>query len=182
MTAGGRTPEELETLLEDALLMRDAEALTPLFEDASVLVAGQRPQLLRGPGEIARAARLLWAHPRGYLAGPRRVFQARDTALLLGDGVINVARRGADGSWRYAISVLHDGHAETHMLTPQVTPMSTTRSASLSTSTSATSATTTPMASCPPSPTTSSTTSPGSPGGPQRGNAAVRAFLQPPAC
>ena len=46
MTAGGRTPEELETLLEDALLMRDAEALTPLFEDASVLVAGQRPQLL----------------------------------------------------------------------------------------------------------------------------------------
>jgi hypothetical protein len=37
VTAGGRTPEELETLLEDALLMRDAAALTPLFEDASVL-------------------------------------------------------------------------------------------------------------------------------------------------
>ena len=72
MTAGGRTPEELETLLEDALLMRDAEALTPLFEDAGVLVAGRRPQLLRGPREIARAARLLWDQPRGYLAGPRR--------------------------------------------------------------------------------------------------------------
>ena len=59
MTAGGRTPEELETLLEDALLMRDAEALTPLFEDASVLVADQWQQLLRGPGEIVRAAPLL---------------------------------------------------------------------------------------------------------------------------
>jgi hypothetical protein len=41
--------------------MRDAEALTPLFEDASVLITGQRPQ-------------------------------------LLGNGVINVARRAADGS------------------------------------------------------------------------------------
>jgi hypothetical protein len=113
VTAGGRTPEELETLLEDALLMRDADALTPLFEDAGVLVAGRRPQLLRGPREIARAARLLWDQPRGYLAGPRRVFQARDTALLLGDGVINVARRGVDGSWRYAISILDDGHTQT---------------------------------------------------------------------
>jgi hypothetical protein len=113
MTAGGRTPEELETLLEDALLMRDAQALTPLFEDSSVLVAGQSPQQVRGPGEIVRAAWLLCQHQRGYLAGPRRVFQARDTALLLGDGVINVARRGPDGSWRYAICVLHDDQAPT---------------------------------------------------------------------
>jgi len=50
---------------------------------------------------------------RLYLASPRRVFQARDTALLVGDGVINVARRGPDGSWRYAISVLRDGQAPT---------------------------------------------------------------------
>jgi hypothetical protein len=35
--------------------------------------------------------------------------QARDTALLPGDGTINVARTGPDGSWKYAISVLHDG-------------------------------------------------------------------------
>jgi hypothetical protein len=34
MTAGGQTPEELETLLEDALLMHDAAALAQLFEDA----------------------------------------------------------------------------------------------------------------------------------------------------
>ena len=43
MTVGGQTPKELETLLEDALFMRDAAALGPLFEDASVLVVGHRP-------------------------------------------------------------------------------------------------------------------------------------------
>jgi ketosteroid isomerase-like protein len=109
MTAGGQTPEELETLLEDAVLMRDAEALAQLFEDASVLVAGPGPRQIHGPGEIAEVAEELWQHQAGYLAGPRRVLQARDTALLLGDGIINVARRGPDGSWKYAISVLHDG-------------------------------------------------------------------------
>ena len=112
MTAGGQTPEELETLLEDALLMHDAAALAQLFEDAGVLVTSHG-QPIRGPRQIARAARLLWQQQRGYLAGPRRVFQARDTALLLGDGVINVARRSTDGSWRYAISVLHDSQTRT---------------------------------------------------------------------
>jgi ketosteroid isomerase-like protein len=112
MTAGGQTPEELETLLEDALLMHDAAALAQLFEDASVLVPGHGQQI-RGPAQIAGAAGLLWQQQCGYLADPRRVFQARDTALLLGDGVINVARRGPDGSWRYAISVLYDSHTPT---------------------------------------------------------------------
>jgi hypothetical protein len=77
-----------------------------------VLVAGHGPQQIRGPGEIV-SAWLRWQHPRGYLADPRRVFQARDSALLLGDGVINVARRGPDGSWRYAICVLHNGQTPT---------------------------------------------------------------------
>jgi hypothetical protein len=49
----------------------------------------------------------LWRHEPVYLADRRCVYQARDTALVLGDGVINVARRGRDGSWKYAISVLH---------------------------------------------------------------------------
>lgn len=112
MTAG-QTPEELETLLEDALLMHDAEALAQFFEDASVLVTGGQPQQVRGPGKIVGAAWLLWQQQHGYLASPRRVFQAGDTALLVGNGVINVARRGPDGSWRYAISVLRDGQAPT---------------------------------------------------------------------
>ncbi|WP_248965436.1 hypothetical protein [Sphaerisporangium perillae] len=109
MTVGGQTPEELETLLEDALLLRDAEAVAGLFDGGSVLVTGQPAQQIRGPDEIPRVAALLWQHQRGYVAHPRRIFQARDTALLLGDGVINVARRGHDGSWRYAISILRDG-------------------------------------------------------------------------
>jgi hypothetical protein len=114
MTAGGQTPEDLETMLEDALLMRDAAALAGLFEDAGVLVTSHGPEQIRGPGQIIRSARLLWEHQPGYLAGPRRVFQARNTALLLGDGVINVARRGPDGAWRYAISILNDQQGPVH--------------------------------------------------------------------
>ncbi|SRR6266487_958296 len=87
MTAGGQTPEELQTLLQDALLLRDAEALAQLFDDAGVLVAGHGRQQIRGPGEIV-SAWLRWQHQRGYLADPRRVFHVRDTALLLGDGVV----------------------------------------------------------------------------------------------
>jgi hypothetical protein len=109
MTAGGQTPEELETLLEDALLLRDAEAVAGLFDGGSVLVTGQPAQQIRGPDQIPLVAALLWQHQHGYLAHPRDVIQARDTALLLGEGVINVARRGDDGSWRYAISVFRDG-------------------------------------------------------------------------
>src|SRR5947209_14216152 len=106
MSAGGQTPEELETLLEDALLLCDAEALAGLFEDGSILVAGSGAQPTCGREEILRVASLLCQRQPGYLADPRRVLQARDTALLLGDGVVNVARRGQDGSWRYAIAVL----------------------------------------------------------------------------
>jgi hypothetical protein len=40
--------------------------------------------------------------------------QARNTALLPGDGVINVARRGPDGAWRHAISVLTGQQAPGH--------------------------------------------------------------------
>jgi len=67
MTAGGQTPEELQTLLQDALLLRDAEALAQLFDDAGVLVAGHGRQQIRGPGEIV-SAWLRWQHQRGYLA------------------------------------------------------------------------------------------------------------------
>jgi hypothetical protein len=98
MTVGGQTPKELATLPEDALLMRDAAALAPLLEDASVLVAGHRPQQIRGPGDIARAAPLLWQHQRAYLADPRRVLQAPTLRYRSATGVIHVARRGPDGS------------------------------------------------------------------------------------
>jgi hypothetical protein len=103
---GGDTPEELGTLLEDAFLLRDAEAVARLFEDGSLLVIGEGSRQVRGREAILRAASLLCHHGCGYLADPRRVFQTRDTALLVGEGVMNVARRGQDGSWRFAISML----------------------------------------------------------------------------
>lgn len=103
--AGGETPEELETLLEDALLLRDAAAVARLFEDGGTLVAGEGSQAVRGRDAILQAASLLCHDGRGYLADPRRVLQTRDIALLIGDGVIHVARRGEDRSWRFAISM-----------------------------------------------------------------------------
>jgi Domain of unknown function (DUF4440) len=103
---GARTPEELETLLEDAFVLRDGEALAPLFEAGAVLAPGDGPRVTRGRAAIARAAAALWARDRAYVAAPWRVLQARDTALVVGRWGIHVVRRGRDGAWRYAISLL----------------------------------------------------------------------------
>ena len=107
MNPGARTPEELESLYEDAFLLRDRQALVELFEDGGVLaVADGEPPEARMEEAIARLATEVWAADRAYLAEPRRVVQARDTALVLGARGVNVVRRGSDGAWRYAISVL----------------------------------------------------------------------------
>ena len=102
---GGQTPEELETLLEDAVLLSDAGAVAGLFQPGGMLVMGGGPQL-RGRGQIREAAAALCLHRPGYLAEPRRVLQVRDVALLIGPDVVNLARRGDDGTWRYEICVL----------------------------------------------------------------------------
>jgi hypothetical protein len=106
MGDGARTPEELETLLEDAFLVRDGAALAGLFEEGAVLVERDGLRAARGGGEIARAAELLWAGERTYVADPQRVLQARDTALVVAERGINVLRRGSDGAWRYAIALV----------------------------------------------------------------------------
>jgi len=105
MRPGARTPEELETLFEDAFIVRDARALILLFEEGAVLVAGGGLHEARGGKEIARAATAMWGRDRTYVADWRRVLQVRDTALVVGWG-INVLRRGRDGDWRYAISLM----------------------------------------------------------------------------
>ena len=61
MRPGARTPEELESLLEDAFLTRDAEALREMFDEGAVLIAGARRQEARGRGAIGRLASSLWA-------------------------------------------------------------------------------------------------------------------------
>ena len=94
MTAGARTPEELDTLLEDAFLQRDRAALEDLFDDGAVLmdvdgvptngreaigrtlaeswdrrVHLRRAHAARAAGPRHRAGRRRCRHPR---AAPRR--------------------------------------------------------------------------------------------------------------
>src|SRR5215217_3350016 len=105
VTSGARTPEELETLFEDALLVRDHQVLTALFQSGATLVmGGQEP--VRGGEAIAHAALATRNGIGAYVADPRRVLLARNSALVVTDRGVNVMHRGDDGAWRYAI-VLH---------------------------------------------------------------------------
>jgi ketosteroid isomerase-like protein len=106
MSQGARTPEELEALFEDAFVSRDAEAISAMFTEGALLAVGEEPHAARGAEEIGRLATVLWEGDRTYVAEPRRVLQARDTALVLADAAVNVVRRGGDGTWRYAIALL----------------------------------------------------------------------------
>jgi Domain of unknown function (DUF4440) len=91
--------------LEDAFVVHDPQALAQLFQPSAMLVTDRLPEA-RGRRRIAQVAAQLWESERSYLADPRRVLQVRDTALVLAGRATNVARRGDDGSWRYAISLL----------------------------------------------------------------------------
>lgn len=101
MPEGAHTPEELETLLEDATLVRDRDALGRLFEADALLVSGS----VSARGEsIAPLVEGLWARDFTYVAQPRRVLQARGTALVIARDAISVVRRDASHCWRYAIT------------------------------------------------------------------------------
>src|SRR5829696_2967538 len=105
VTSGARTPEELERLFEDALLVRDHKVLTALFESGATLVMSS-DEPVRGGEAIARAALASRNGIGAYVADPRRVLLARNCALVVTDQGVNVMHRGDDGAWRYAI-VLH---------------------------------------------------------------------------
>jgi hypothetical protein len=105
MRPGAQTPEELETLFEDAFVTRDRQAVAQLFEDGAVLRAGGAEA--RGGEQIRDLVGELWERNVTYLADPLRVLQARDSALVLARGGINVVRRGRDGVWRYTIALLN---------------------------------------------------------------------------
>lgn len=47
----------------------------------------------------------------GHLADPRRLLRSGDTALIVGPQAINVVRRGPNGRWRYAISLVETDHS-----------------------------------------------------------------------
>jgi hypothetical protein len=105
MLAGARTPEELDSLLEDAFVLRDRAVFGALFEEGAVLAEGRGLEA-HGGEAIGRALVELWARGRTYVACPRRVLRSRDTALVVADAGIHVLRRGGDGAWRAAISLL----------------------------------------------------------------------------
>lgn len=102
---GARTPEELDTLFEDALLVRDGATLAALFADGAVFVAGDGPPT-RGGEAITGLALALWDGDRSYVADPRRVVAVRDLALIVAERTSSVVRRGHDGTWRYVIAVV----------------------------------------------------------------------------
>lgn len=104
------TPEDLETLFEDALTLGDPVALAALFDEDAVLIAGNAWPA-HGDAEIVRLALAVWAAEHCYIAAPLYVVQARDLALVVGTHGINVARRGRDGGWRYAIVFTSINHA-----------------------------------------------------------------------
>ena len=104
MSAAARTPEDLEMLLEDAFVLRDAHALAALFDPASVLVRVADGDVRRWTMHDLAAG--LWPAGATYYSGRRRIVQAADTVLVTAAAAANVMRRGRDGSWRYAICLL----------------------------------------------------------------------------
>ena len=125
---GGHTPEELETLFEDALLLRDHQALAALFETEATLMRGDE-RAVRGSEAIARVALATSDGMGVYVADPRRVLLARDIALVVMDHGVNVMRRGDDGAWRYAIvlQVLEESNGTEETMTQETIPMQTLR-------------------------------------------------------
>lgn len=99
---GADIPEELGTMLEDACIAQDLDAVARLFEGGAVLALPDAA--VTAPGDIGRAGTGL----RAELAAPSRVVQAGDLALSVGS-CIGVMRRGTDRAWRYAILVGTEG-------------------------------------------------------------------------
>lgn len=79
MSGGAQTPEELDTLFEDTLVLRDGQALAALFEDRAVLVM-ERQEQARGGAAIARLALARWSGERTYIVNPQCVVQTYDLA------------------------------------------------------------------------------------------------------
>ena len=116
--ATARSPEELSTQLEDALLVGDRRGVAELFDERAVLAPHDADVDVRGSEAIAMFAAARWGADRRYLGQVRRVVQAGDTAAVVVDWSltargthdrgrsVDVLRRGSDGAWRYLISLM----------------------------------------------------------------------------
>lgn len=106
MITGARSPEDLETSLEDAFLLRDASALAALFEREGRLATADPRGEATGRADIVALADSLWSQGRTYVSHLEHVVQARQTALVFTRDSTSVMHRRADGTWRYAICLL----------------------------------------------------------------------------
>lgn len=91
--AGAGSPEELDALLEDALIA-DPGGVAELFEDRGVVVVGA---VVRS----AAAATTIGPH----LAGGRTVSVSADLCVVVGGRSVAVCRRGPATGWRIAVFV-----------------------------------------------------------------------------
>jgi hypothetical protein len=96
---GAASPEELETLLEDAVLLGDGAAVTDLFESAGVLVVGHGPA-------VDRRLALDVLRRQSFVASVRSVTVVRDVAVVVGDRTVTVSCRSRDHGWRLLAMVV----------------------------------------------------------------------------
>lgn len=97
------TPEELEALLEDAVLMGDRSAVAHLCAEEALLYESGDCTERHGGQAIADHAVSTWIGTDAYLAAPSRVLQARDIALVVTPEGVNVVRREVGGAWKLVI-------------------------------------------------------------------------------
>lgn len=92
------SPEELEMLLEDAVLLGDEAAVGSLFDAGAVLITGPR---IAGPEQaLAELSKL------GYVASTRTVSVRHDAAVVVGDHAVNVSFRAPDGAWLLVATIV----------------------------------------------------------------------------
>ena len=106
MGQGANTPEELDALMEDAVVLRSGGSVAALFEEGGLLAVGTGAHPAWGERQIARAAAAIWEGATTYVSEPRRVLQGRDTALVVAAGALHVTSRAPDGRWRLAVSLV----------------------------------------------------------------------------
>jgi hypothetical protein len=92
------SPEELETLLEDALLLHDGAAVAALFSSGVVIASPD------GLHEGVRARDVL--SERGYVASARPPRLVGGVALGAGRDAVTVSCRGPDRGWQLLAVVL----------------------------------------------------------------------------
>ena len=93
------SPEELDTLLEDALLMNDRAAVAALFWAAEVRVCSAG-RVLSGADATDLLARC------DYVASGCCERVAADVALAVSEATVTLCRRGTDGQWKVLVVVL----------------------------------------------------------------------------